>query len=91
MELVELDYQGVFNCVSEGVASRHEYVSEIYKILNLMLKFYREIKHLKDVDVSNNESAVNFKLKALNLIKVENGKKDYKNILSKINQIYKQV
>ncbi len=82
IELVRLGYVGVFNCVSEGVASRHEYVAEIMEITKLNVKVLPAEKSTfnRVAKVSDNESADNFKLKALGLGRVrlwQEGLKEY--------------
>ncbi|WP_394392264.1 SDR family oxidoreductase [Shewanella woodyi] len=72
VELIDLGYVGVFNCVSEGVASRFEYVAEIMKIAKVNVDVLPAAKASFNrlAKVSDNESAENFKLKALGIGKV---------------------
>jgi dTDP-4-dehydrorhamnose reductase len=56
---------GVFNCVNEGVASRADYVAEILKLARLGVEVKPSAKSAfkRLARVSNNESAVNLKLR----------------------------
>lgn len=69
IQLINMDYVGVFNCVSEGITSRYGYVAEIIKIANIDTKVLPASKVVFErlAKVSDNESAENFKLKALGI------------------------
>ncbi|MGF1721721.1 NAD(P)-dependent oxidoreductase [Vibrio kyushuensis] len=69
VELITLEYVGLFNCVSEGTASRHEYVAEILRIAQIDVKVLPAEKNTFNrlAKVSDNESATNFKLNALGI------------------------
>lgn len=69
VQLIRAGHVGVFNCVSEGVASRYEYVAEIINIAGLQVKVLPAEKTLFErlAKVSDNESATNFKLQALGI------------------------
>jgi dTDP-4-dehydrorhamnose reductase len=84
IELVRLGYVGVFNCVSEGVASRYEYVAEIMKIMKLNVQVLPAEKSTfcRLAKVSDNESANNFKLKALGLGRIRNWQEGLKEYIS---------
>lgn len=66
-ELLLADEVGTFNLVNSGMASRYEYVSKIIKLsgLNITVKPVEETFFNRKANVSNNESAVNLKLKQL--------------------------
>lgn len=72
IELLDIGYAGVFNCVSEGVASRYEYVAEIVRIANVDVEVLpaSKKKFSRQAKVSDNESAVNFKLNHLGIKKM---------------------
>ncbi|EMA8959590.1 NAD(P)-dependent oxidoreductase [Vibrio fluvialis] len=82
IELISIDYVGMFNCVSDGIASRHEYVSEIVKIAKIDVEVLAADKAAfnRVAKVSDNESAENFKLKSLGIGKIrpwQEGLKEY--------------
>ncbi|MCC2524561.1 SDR family oxidoreductase [Vibrio coralliilyticus] len=69
VELSTAGHIGVFNCVGDSAASRYEYVAEIVKIAQLSVEVLPAQKSSfnRVAKVSDNESAENFKLRALGL------------------------
>jgi len=69
---IQRDITGIFNCVNEGVASRYEFVQEIYNFLkinvNLEQALTEEFSRL--AKVSNNETAFNCKQNMIGMPKM---------------------
>ncbi|WP_447471175.1 SDR family oxidoreductase [Vibrio harveyi] len=89
-ELLKMDCVGIFNCVNEGFASRFEYVSEIIRLS----KIKAEVVPTKGEDfcrvakVSNNETAINFKLKSFGIKTLPHWKESLGRYLTSINYKY---
>lgn len=68
-ELLNGNFVGIFNCVNEGTASRHQYVSAIMKIagIDVVVEPTTASSFNRLAKVSNNESATNWKADRLGL------------------------
>ncbi len=67
--LMKGNYTGIFNIVSEGNASRFDYVRSIINIANISVEIKKKPANEFDrkADVSNNEMAENWKMKKLGI------------------------
>jgi len=72
LKLIHLDYSGIFNCVSEGSASRYEYVSLIIREsgikINMIPKGMDDFS--RGLRVSVNEMAINKRMANIGLSKM---------------------
>jgi dTDP-4-dehydrorhamnose reductase len=72
LEMIELDFSGIFNCVNEGFASRYEYVSLIIRESGIRIELIpKGISYFgKDFLVSANEMAINRRMANFGLPKM---------------------
>lgn len=66
--LIELDTNGLFNCVNEGAVTRFDYVKKIFSRINPKIKVTEADKALfkRSAPVSDNEAAENYNLNIIN-------------------------
>lgn len=69
IELIELDFSGIFNCVNSGATNRFEYVKKILEFANIPVSVREADSHAfnRIAHVSNNESATDWRSRAMGL------------------------
>jgi len=85
-------WSGTFNCVNSGIATRFTYVKKIIELAKLDVDVLPSDKPFKRIaKVSNNESAMNFKLNQLDIPAMPNWEDSLASYICKLEDSYKNI